>query len=620
MQPHRPSSPGSSRGGRPTQTLQRRSPSQSPGRRTGSKKDIPVEQLLEKLHSLERYKIEEEKWRKKDEMQRKKELAAAKKRISREIAQTKGALRKRNMEAQKLKQNLSKYERQVADSTSRKNATTQRIEEKIHSWEDKHNHTEVELTDKIGQVGEANGLLAYLEYAQAMLEQGVMMSHDSKAAQMMVDEGRRHALAHDSVGDSHDMSGMSQEGLARELAELRMQYEECEEHRQLLLKQLDSQRRPPTESEELMLLREENKALLHENEELQKRLAAYGDVNAQASLSATGSHALLATSGSRDLGASWGHRVRLAPPGSGVQRSVTPVRKSNGLGGNTNLASVGSLGYTATTATYTSATGGSNGVTPVGSGVQPLPRAAVASGASINDGHFVQTPGGYWVQQDMAHLAGGSSLSTPIAAAAPLFRPTPSNAVGSSVRSHSATPYFSSSVVSQQSPAISMNSVLYPTNVAPLQVSGGIQAVAAGPRASRPRQPPSQPLPGGVLYGSPAVSAGAKSVSASGTPTPAHERSAVPATTVSSVGDGTFFYQEPIAAGSAVISVGGEPKHQTFAQRDAPMPSLLTTQSRSAAEASSAAQGDDHQRHHFKDAVAKVTATALREFRQNHTD
>jgi len=167
-------------------------------------------------------------------MQHKKDLAASKKRLAREIASTKGNVRKKAMEVAKLKQNLGKLEKQQLDNSQKKQATTIRIDEVMQKAEQKRNATEAELQEKIGQVGESRGTLAYLEYAAEMLEKGIVLPKDHRAELLAAESGRLQSLADNEVQqdgvESPATAFAEASALAMELNEARALLEESQEH------------------------------------------------------------------------------------------------------------------------------------------------------------------------------------------------------------------------------------------------------------------------------------------------------------------------------------------------------------------------------------------------------
>eukprot|EP00441_Pelagodinium_beii_P032380 CAMPEP_0197641468 /NCGR_PEP_ID=MMETSP1338-20131121/15430_1 /TAXON_ID=43686 ORGANISM="Pelagodinium beii, Strain RCC1491" /NCGR_SAMPLE_ID=MMETSP1338 /ASSEMBLY_ACC=CAM_ASM_000754 /LENGTH=597 /DNA_ID=CAMNT_0043214461 /DNA_START=78 /DNA_END=1868 /DNA_ORIENTATION=- len=227
-------------------------------------KDLPVDELVAKLQDLEKFKIDEEKTRKKDEKQKQKELELARKKLSRQIAQTKGNLKKRSSEAGKLRQSLQKLEKQQLDSSKHKTATAQKIEEKIHRFEDKHNSTEVDLHDKLSQVSEASGLLAYLEYAQEMLDQGVILGTDPKAALTASSPENASLLDTEASTLASTDATRITEAMSKEMLEMRVRLREAEARVQGTTGKF--------ESEELARLRRENSELRKENQELRARM------------------------------------------------------------------------------------------------------------------------------------------------------------------------------------------------------------------------------------------------------------------------------------------------------------------------------------------------------------
>lgn len=387
-------------------------PSQRPrvlSPRRGGKDAVPMEQLLEKLQSLERYKQDEEKWKKKDEQQRKKDVALAKKKLAQEISQTRSLLKKRSNEAKKLKQTLQKIEKQQVESTQKKTLSAQRIDETLMKCEEKHNFAEVELQEKIGQVGEANGLLAYLEHAQALLDKGVFLEPDPRAAQMMAENGRLKALA-----DGHNVletgpferSTSSNEAmhLERELAEMRAFYEEAEEQRQWLLAQLKAvgNTKAIAENEELSRLRRENQDLRAENQELRKRL----------DLTSVGLDMTQMKRPSREFDAASNQSLKGlhdVPAGASVSRSLTPPRLQNGA-----LIPGGSV----TAFAYPSVTTGASLTTS---------HRGLASFNSSEAGAYSSSPVyATWAPQDNGrpHTPRGGPLSGPSSVAIPMALPS----------------------------------------------------------------------------------------------------------------------------------------------------------------------------------------------------
>eukprot|EP00930_Biecheleria_cincta_P022392 TRINITY_DN16344_c0_g1_i1.p1 TRINITY_DN16344_c0_g1~~TRINITY_DN16344_c0_g1_i1.p1 ORF type:complete len:690 (-),score=83.20 TRINITY_DN16344_c0_g1_i1:19-2088(-) len=195
----------------------------SSSRSRGNKNDVPVEHLLEQLQTLEEHKLKEAKVRKSEELSRQKEIAAAKKRLGREISQTRAHLRRGNLEVGKLRQTLSKIERQSSASVHKKSVLGMELEDVRQKFEEKHNHAELELQQKIGAVSEAHSLLSYLEYAQEMLEQGVIFEPRAKSMY----SGQEPLM---SEGEFAELSPSSVESpLTTELESIKSRYHEAEE-------------------------------------------------------------------------------------------------------------------------------------------------------------------------------------------------------------------------------------------------------------------------------------------------------------------------------------------------------------------------------------------------------
>lgn len=136
------------------------------------------EQMLERVGELEKYKKEEEKERRKEEMQKKKDLVASKKKLVREIQTTSKDMRKHEKEANKLQTQVRKIETQMNDSMEKRAKTEEKFDDVIQSKSSKQRELERLLTEKMEETGLAEGRLAHLEFAQKMLEQGVIVSTD----------------------------------------------------------------------------------------------------------------------------------------------------------------------------------------------------------------------------------------------------------------------------------------------------------------------------------------------------------------------------------------------------------------------------------------------------------
>lgn len=257
--------------GRPKASPKRRtaqSPSARPKRAASPRKEkeVPYDQLLEKLLQLEKYKVQEEKEKKKEESQRKKDLLAAKKKLNREISTTKGAVKKKTNEVTKLKSALQKLEAKHGDSEKKKQFTASKLDETIRKTEEQHNKAEVELATKIGEMGEARGTLAYLEYAQEMLEKGIMLPRDPQSALEAAAMGRRQAIESyntEALADTPDK-------VAAEVAQVRQALELAQEERPRLDK--ESVDYHAEWQEELHALRGQVGQLRDENQALKNRL------------------------------------------------------------------------------------------------------------------------------------------------------------------------------------------------------------------------------------------------------------------------------------------------------------------------------------------------------------
>lgn len=134
--------------------------------------------MLERVGELEKYKKEEEKERRKEETQKKKDFAASKKKVQREIQSTTKDVRKGEKEATKLDGQVRKLEKQISDSFEKKSKTEEKFDEVIEVKATKQRELEKQLSIKMEETGKAGGRLAHLEFAQKMLEAGVIVSTD----------------------------------------------------------------------------------------------------------------------------------------------------------------------------------------------------------------------------------------------------------------------------------------------------------------------------------------------------------------------------------------------------------------------------------------------------------
>eukprot|EP00931_Biecheleriopsis_adriatica_P105681 TRINITY_DN80226_c0_g1_i1.p1 TRINITY_DN80226_c0_g1~~TRINITY_DN80226_c0_g1_i1.p1 ORF type:complete len:587 (-),score=117.18 TRINITY_DN80226_c0_g1_i1:21-1748(-) len=556
---------------------------------TRPNKGVPVEQLLEKLDRLERYKSEEEKSRKKDDMQKRKDIAAAKKKLIREISQTKGHIRKRNMEAGRLRQSLQKLERQQMDSSQKKHLTAQKMEEAISKYEEKHNQTEVDLQEKIGQVSEANGLLAYLEYAQEMLEQGVILGSDPRALMSFTEADARNGHEHGDVS----LSSAEASPLAAELAELKVRYEEADEERLKLRSQLEEvmsaegdKSNSKSQGEEMAVqleqLREENAELRRQNEELQAAVAA------------------AAMAGSKLDGSTAISSRTLIP--SAVRRSVTPGR--NTLGMTASAAAPTFPGY----ASLTAAT-------------QQFPTAPAAPPESI-----LQQPTHAWPAampgRERVGITtprpcfGSGSLPTSVA---PGDTTVPASRSSSVMRATSPTGVPQSYIALPASEGGSAAMTAVPPNTArigvtPAPVFGGVLNLQSRQGSGMLPQSQTMPLRTSVpsrLLSAPSGSLGPPTVvTSTGDATAPAAASSRSASRVSSFVPPVVQGQAPASTTTSLsVAVPKEPiAVAAVAHPTSLMPSIAAGCS---VQPSSTATGL-----HFRDAVAKVTASALREFRE----
>lgn len=232
---------------------------------------MSVEHLLEQLQTLEKHQLKEDRIRKNEELSKKKEIAAAKKKLGREISQTRIQLRRRNLEVGKLRQTLSKIERQQSDSTHKKSVLGMKLDDARQKFEEKHNCVELELQEKIGAVSEATGLLSYLEYAQGMLEQGVILEPDATSMHT-----RQEPLMPEGELADLSLSSVDASPLAAELKLMRSRYQEAEqewasqrEQLQHQLEELDEQYKDAKHfKNEIEALQRENSILRQENQKL----------------------------------------------------------------------------------------------------------------------------------------------------------------------------------------------------------------------------------------------------------------------------------------------------------------------------------------------------------------
>eukprot|EP00929_Paragymnodinium_shiwhaense_P119883 TRINITY_DN9179_c0_g1_i1.p1 TRINITY_DN9179_c0_g1~~TRINITY_DN9179_c0_g1_i1.p1 ORF type:complete len:594 (+),score=145.93 TRINITY_DN9179_c0_g1_i1:42-1823(+) len=144
-------------------------------RTVGRKHQESPEELLSRVQTLEKYRKDEEKERKKEELARKKELQAAKKRVDKEIATTKGELRKQEQGATKLHAGLNRLQNTHNAAVHKKSAELQKCDDVVNRVQQKHHETEAELQSRMSNIGLAKGKLEHLEFARQMLEKGVIV-------------------------------------------------------------------------------------------------------------------------------------------------------------------------------------------------------------------------------------------------------------------------------------------------------------------------------------------------------------------------------------------------------------------------------------------------------------
>lgn len=136
--------------------------------------DDPKE-LMDKVHELEKYRKEEVKERKAHDQARRKEMMAHKKKLTRELQACAKEVRKRESEVGKLQRTLNKNEQQQEQSLGKKMREVEKVDDALSKLKRKHDETEQQLHLSTSAAGEAKGRMAHIEFAQRMLDQGVVL-------------------------------------------------------------------------------------------------------------------------------------------------------------------------------------------------------------------------------------------------------------------------------------------------------------------------------------------------------------------------------------------------------------------------------------------------------------
>ncbi|CAK0796006.1 unnamed protein product, partial [Prorocentrum cordatum] len=198
---------------------------------------------------------------------RSRELAERKKSLSRQIASSRGQLRKRSLEANGLQQKLTRVEQEELEAMQRRLETAKKHDEALSKVSRRQRQLEAELREKAAQLGEARGTLAYLEYAQEMLERGVALppAHEAPPPRPRLSGSSAPADSFEQLGGSgasHDEAAY----LRFQLRETQLRLEELEEERALLEQDGESEKRSHQDqlaalTGELQRVRTENEAL-----------------------------------------------------------------------------------------------------------------------------------------------------------------------------------------------------------------------------------------------------------------------------------------------------------------------------------------------------------------------
>lgn len=167
----------------------------SPRQVLAKKQQLEPEQLLARVQELESFKKVEEKEKKAQELAKKKELMAAKKKLTKEIQSATKEVRKHEKEANKLSSQLKKLHTQEMEADAKKQRATGKIDEQNQRYEKKKSSTEEDLNKKIEYTGAATGKLAHLEYAQRMLEQGIVVDLDNMKSGNRLQNGEESMVA-----------------------------------------------------------------------------------------------------------------------------------------------------------------------------------------------------------------------------------------------------------------------------------------------------------------------------------------------------------------------------------------------------------------------------------------
>lgn len=162
------------RDGGPSSTSRQPSPSR-PG---GKEKEIDSSQLTQKIRDLEMERKNAEKERVKIEKQRKKELADVKKKLQKEVQSATKLVRRNEMDINKLASFITRVDDQAAQTRVKKSRQSDQMDDKIGTFITKRATTETSLNDKVVALGEARGRLAHIQFAQKMLEQGIIIPTD----------------------------------------------------------------------------------------------------------------------------------------------------------------------------------------------------------------------------------------------------------------------------------------------------------------------------------------------------------------------------------------------------------------------------------------------------------
>eukprot|EP00747_Dinoflagellata_sp_TGD_P167834 gnl/TRDRNA2_/TRDRNA2_193025_c0_seq1.p1 gnl/TRDRNA2_/TRDRNA2_193025_c0~~gnl/TRDRNA2_/TRDRNA2_193025_c0_seq1.p1 ORF type:complete len:377 (-),score=76.58 gnl/TRDRNA2_/TRDRNA2_193025_c0_seq1:75-1121(-) len=154
-----------------------------------AKGQMSIEELLEKVQELRRYKIEEERDKMREHAQRQKNMRTARGKLQREIQATALKASRSDREASNLNAVVAKLGEQQEISAARKQKLDEAFEQHVTSIESRQCEKAELLQGKMQETGRARGRLSHLQFAMRSLEQNMLIQFDDVSNRLRQKQG-----------------------------------------------------------------------------------------------------------------------------------------------------------------------------------------------------------------------------------------------------------------------------------------------------------------------------------------------------------------------------------------------------------------------------------------------